>query len=60
MTMNLVSEFFGNTHEILNRNFDKSKENTPARITDRISVNSAGHCKGDSGCKSCHNSGCNK
>ena len=48
--------FFGNTHEILSRGFDRSENNTPARITDGALLQ---QCKGCD-CKSCQNTGCNK
>ena len=59
MKKSLISEFFVNTHELFNRSFDKSEQNTPARIMDEISTgNSDKGCQCVS-CQSCDNS-CNK
>ena len=51
----LSEEFFGNSREFLNRSFDESSDNTPARTMDRI-VAKGGSCQ----CVTCQNTGCNK
>lgn len=56
MHVNLVSEFFADTRELFSRGFDRSMQNTPARITDGVQGRSCQGCQ----CKSCQNTGCNK
>ncbi len=57
MKTDLVSEFFADTHELLNRGFDRSEQNTPVRIMDGVLAQS---CRGCQQCVSCQNTGCNK
>ncbi len=59
MSQKLVSELFVSPREILNRGFDKRKENIPARIADDISTRHKGSCQGSCQCVSCF-SGCYK
>ena len=58
MKSGLMSKFFANTREILNRSFDRDKQNTPARVADGISPQRDGGCQCVSCFTSCHT--CNK